>query len=178
MADVQGQCWQHTLNNISEAKISMTLCSTDIIFNLKKITASERSCCFRKNTKNNCPLLFFFFFCLAFNETSGPPYTTCSATSCQHQHTEISCSGKDALLLSPFTAQEFSKVLQGPQNQGQRVTVFTKCLQTSTTISSNMLSDGQAKIWCKQYESIDPFCLESAVQAGGGIIVGNISSLN
>lgn len=131
-----------------------------------------------KIQKNSCPRTFFFFFCLAFNETSGPPYTTCSATSCQHQHTEISCPGKDALLLSPFTVQQFSKVLQGPQNQGQRVTVLTKCLQTSTTISSNMLSDGRVKIRWKQYERIDPFCLESAVQAGGGIIEGNILSLN
>lgn len=85
------------------------------------------------------------FFCLAFNETSGPPYTTCSAASCQHQRTEISCSGKDALLLSPFTAW-FSEVPQGPQDQGQRGTVFTNCLQTSTTISSNMHSDGQSLV--------------------------------
>lgn len=53
------------------------------------------------------PVPGIFFLCLAFNKTSGPLYTTCSATSCQHQHTEIRCSGRDALLLSPFTAQLF-----------------------------------------------------------------------
>ncbi len=29
-------------------------------------------------------------------------------------------------------------------------------------------SDGRVRIWCKEHESIDPFCLVSTVQAGGG----------
>ncbi|MDF4361740.1 hypothetical protein P3514_31165, partial [Vibrio parahaemolyticus] len=29
-------------------------------------------------------------------------------------------------------------------------------------------SDGRVRIWCKQHESMDPSCLVSTVQAGGG----------
>ncbi len=29
-------------------------------------------------------------------------------------------------------------------------------------------SDGRVRIWCKEHESMDPFCLVSTVQAGGG----------
>ncbi len=29
-------------------------------------------------------------------------------------------------------------------------------------------SDGRVRIWCKEHESIDPSCLVSTVQAGGG----------
>ncbi len=29
-------------------------------------------------------------------------------------------------------------------------------------------SDGRVRIWCKEHESMDPSCLVSTVQAGGG----------
>ncbi len=33
-------------------------------------------------------------------------------------------------------------------------------------------SDGRVRIWCKEHESMDPSCLVSTVQAGGGVTVG------
>ncbi len=37
-------------------------------------------------------------------------------------------------------------------------------------------SDGRGRIWCKEYEGMDPSCLVSMVQAGGGVmVVGDIS---
>ncbi len=32
-------------------------------------------------------------------------------------------------------------------------------------------SDGAVRIWCKEHESMDPSCLVSTVQAGGGVMV-------
>ncbi len=32
-------------------------------------------------------------------------------------------------------------------------------------------SDGRVRIWCKEHESMDPSCLVSTVQAGGGVMV-------
>ncbi len=37
-------------------------------------------------------------------------------------------------------------------------------------------SDGRVRIWCKEHESMDPFCLVSTVQAGGGVMVWGIFS--
>ncbi len=37
-------------------------------------------------------------------------------------------------------------------------------------------SDGRVRIWCKSHESMDPSCLVSTVQAGGGIMVWGIFS--
>ncbi len=37
-------------------------------------------------------------------------------------------------------------------------------------------SDDRARIWCKEHESMDPFCLVSTVQAAGGIMVWGIFS--
>ncbi len=40
-------------------------------------------------------------------------------------------------------------------------------------------SEGRVKIWPKEYESMDPFCLVSTVQAGGGgVMVWEIFSLH
>ncbi len=40
-------------------------------------------------------------------------------------------------------------------------------------------SDDRVRIWCKEHESMDPFCLVSTVQAGcGGVMVGGIFSWN
>ncbi len=35
-------------------------------------------------------------------------------------------------------------------------------------------SDGRVRIWCKEHESMDPTCLVSTVQAGGGVMVWGI----
>ncbi len=35
-------------------------------------------------------------------------------------------------------------------------------------------SDGRVRIWCKEHESMDPSCLVSMVQAGGGVMVWGI----
>ncbi len=38
-------------------------------------------------------------------------------------------------------------------------------------------SDGRVRIWCKEHESMDPSCLVSTVQAGGGdVMLGGIFS--
>ncbi len=37
-------------------------------------------------------------------------------------------------------------------------------------------SDGRVRIWCKEHESMDPFCLVSTVQAAGGVMVWGIFS--
>ncbi len=37
-------------------------------------------------------------------------------------------------------------------------------------------SDGRARIWCKEHEGMDPSCLVSTVQAGGGLMVWGILS--
>ncbi len=37
-------------------------------------------------------------------------------------------------------------------------------------------SDGRVRIWCKEHESMDPSCLVSTVQAGGGVMVWGIFS--
>ncbi len=37
-------------------------------------------------------------------------------------------------------------------------------------------SDGRVRIWCKEHESMDPSCLISTVQAGGGVMVWGIFS--
>ncbi len=37
-------------------------------------------------------------------------------------------------------------------------------------------SDGRGRIWCKEYEGMDPSCLVSMVQAGGGVMVWGIFS--
>ena len=37
-------------------------------------------------------------------------------------------------------------------------------------------SDGRVRIWRKQHESMDPSCLVSTVQAGGGVMVWGICS--
>ncbi len=37
-------------------------------------------------------------------------------------------------------------------------------------------SDGRVRIWCKEHESMDPSCLVSTVQAGGGVMVWEIFS--
>ncbi len=37
-------------------------------------------------------------------------------------------------------------------------------------------SDDRVRIWCKEHESMDPSCLVSTVQAGGGVMVWGIFS--
>ncbi len=39
-------------------------------------------------------------------------------------------------------------------------------------------SDGKGRIWHKEHESMDPFCLVSTVQAGGGVMVWGIFYLH
>ncbi len=39
-------------------------------------------------------------------------------------------------------------------------------------------SDGRVRIWRKEHESMDPSCLVSTVQAGGGVMVWGIFSWN